>query len=243
MEAAHTWVFVHKLGGMKGGSFVFENVSLMMLPVDILNESHASTNTEFIWWSEKKLPPFIPPNLWTNTQVCAASIQLSSWSKAEEINNISLQTVVTIKLRVTRTDDPMFLFWAKGTQTLLIKFILQDAAYEAVRKITLIPIQYMKKEWISILNQKKVIFVNYETSMSNPYYSLGIYLTADKVAQCTLVADNRREKEERKRKQQIRHSPKICILKRSDVKLFRNARIPWIFYCCIPPKNQCSSIL
>ena len=35
-----------------------------------------------------KLPPLILTNLITNTQACAASIQLSFGSKAEEINNI-----------------------------------------------------------------------------------------------------------------------------------------------------------
>ena len=50
-----------------------------------------------------------------------------------------------------------------------------------------------------ILNQKKVILVNDETSMRNPDSSSGIYLTAAKVAQGGLVADNRREKEETKK--------------------------------------------
>ena len=52
---------------------------------------------------------------------------------------------------------------------------------------------------MTILNQKKVRLVNDETSMRNPDSSMGIYLTAAKVAQCTLVADNRREKEEAKK--------------------------------------------
>ena len=49
MEAAHAWVFVVKLGGLRGGSFVFEKLSLMMLPSDILKASHASTKIEFMW--------------------------------------------------------------------------------------------------------------------------------------------------------------------------------------------------
>ena len=44
-----------------------------------------------------------------------------------------------------------------------------------------------------ILQQKKVRLVNDETSSSNPDSDSVIYLTADKVAQCKLVADNRRE--------------------------------------------------
>ena len=56
----------------------------------------------------------------------------------------------------------------------------------------------MKKECMAILNQKKLRLVNDETSMRNPDYSLVIYLTAAKVAQCRLMAENRREKEEEK---------------------------------------------
>ena len=52
---------------------------------------------------------------------------------------------------------------------------------------------------MTILNQKKVRLVNDETSTRNPDSSMGIYLTAAKVAQCTLVADNRRKKEEAKK--------------------------------------------
>ena len=52
---------------------------------------------------------------------------------------------------------------------------------------------------MTIINQKKVIFVNDETSTSNPDFSTGIYLTADKVLQFRLVYDNRREKEEAKK--------------------------------------------
>ena len=49
MEAAHAWVFVVKLGGLRGGSFFFAKLSLMMLSADILKASHASTKTEFMW--------------------------------------------------------------------------------------------------------------------------------------------------------------------------------------------------
>ena len=50
-----------------------------------------------------------------------------------------------------------------------------------------------------ILNQNKVILVNDETSMRNPDSSMVIYLYADKVELCRLVAKNRREKEEEKK--------------------------------------------
>ena len=66
--------------------------------------------------------------------------------------------------------------------------------YDAVRKITVVSIQDMNKECMAVLNQKKVILVNDEKSMRNPSSSSIIYLTADKVAQFTLVDENRREK-------------------------------------------------
>ena len=74
----------------------------------------------------------------------------------------------------------MVLLQAKGVKQLSRNIILPAAVYDAVRKITVIPIQYMKKECMPILNQKKVILVNDETSMRKPDSSAGIHLTADK---------------------------------------------------------------
>ena len=45
----------------------------------------------------------------------------------------------------------------------------------------------------------KFRLVNDETYIRNPDSISGIYLTADKAAQCRLVAKNRREKEEAKK--------------------------------------------
>ena len=47
-----------------------------------------------------------------------------------------------------------------------------------------------------VLQKKEEILANYETSRRNPNSRLGIYLTAAKVSQFRLVAENRREKEE-----------------------------------------------
>ena len=77
-----------------------------------------------------------------------------------------------------------------------------------------------------ILNKKKVTLVNDETSSRNPDSSLGIYLTTDKVSQYRLVAENRREKEEAKRKQKRRQPPKIFIFSKKDLKIFRSAKTP-----------------
>ena len=66
-------------------------------------------------------------------------------------------------------------------------------------KRTVISIKAIKKECMTIINQKKARLVNDETSSRNPYPSTGIYLTASKVAQFRLVAENRREKEKAKK--------------------------------------------
>ena len=71
--------------------------------------------------------------------------------------------------------------------------------YDAVRKGTFTPIQDMKKECMTIINQKKVRLVNDETSMRNPDYSTVIYLTTAKVVQYRLVTDDKIEKEEAKK--------------------------------------------
>ena len=68
--------------------------------------------------------------------------------------------------------------------------------------------------------------VNDETSMRNPDLSTRIYLTATNVEKCRLLSENTREKEEAKRKQKRRQPPKIFIIKKSDLEIFRNARTP-----------------
>ena len=54
------------------------------------------------------------------------------------------------------------------------------------------------------MQKKKVGLENYVTTRENPDLSSSIRLTADKVAQCILVAKNRREKKGQKSKQQKR---------------------------------------
>ena len=86
----------------------------------------------------------------------------------------------------------MVLIRTKGTQQSSRKIILLAALYDAVRKRTVILIQERKKEFMMILNQTKAILVNDETSRRNPDSSLEIYLTAAKLSQYRLVAENRR---------------------------------------------------
>ena len=90
---------------------------------------------------KKKLLPLSPTDLTMNTQACASPIQVFSGAKAEEINEISLHTVATIEVQVTRTDDPMVVLRAKGAQQLSRNIVLQATAYDAVKKQTVVPIQ------------------------------------------------------------------------------------------------------
>ena len=69
---------------------------------------------------------------------------------------------------------------------------------------------------MTILNQKRVILVNDETSMGNPNSNTGIYITAAKVAQNGLVDDNKREKEETKKENSKKDShPKVAYSKKA----------------------------
>ena len=58
MEAAHAWLFVVNLVGLRGDSFVLENLSLMMFPDDTLKASHASTKTDFMWQGKNYFGPY-----------------------------------------------------------------------------------------------------------------------------------------------------------------------------------------
>ena len=90
-------------------------------------------------------PPLSPPYLTTNTQECAASVQLSSGAKSKEINNISRHTVSPIKLQVTSTDDTMVVLREKGMQRSSRNIFLRAAAYDAARKRTVNPSKDMNK--------------------------------------------------------------------------------------------------
>ena len=93
----------------------------------------------------------------------------------------------------------MVILRSKGGQKPSSNIVLWSAVYDAVRKWTVIPTQETKKECMMIMQQKKVRLVNDVTSRSNPDLNSGIYLTATKLAQYILVADNKREKEEAKK--------------------------------------------
>ena len=93
----------------------------------------------------------------TNTRACVVSIQTSS----KGINHIAEDTLASIKLLTTRTNDPMVIIQAKGSiQQPPRKNLLRAAAYATVRKQTVLHIQEMKREFIMILKQKKVKLEN-----------------------------------------------------------------------------------
>ena len=59
MEAAHAWVFVVKLVGMRENIYIFTKLFLTIFPDDILKSSHASTKTEIMWREEKIVVPYL----------------------------------------------------------------------------------------------------------------------------------------------------------------------------------------
>ena len=126
-----------------------------------------------------------------------ASIQTSS----KGINWIVEDTVALIQLEVTRTNDPMVIIRAKGsTQQTLRNILLRAAAYDTVRKRTVLPIQEINIETMMIHQQKKVKLGDEDAKTRiNLNSTSGIYLTAAKVAHCRQVAMNRREMDEAKK--------------------------------------------
>ena len=76
---------------------------------------------------KKDLLLLVPPNFTTNTQACAASIQVYSVAKSEEIKNISYHTFGPIKVKVNRTDDPMVVLRSTGTQQSSSNIVIRAA--------------------------------------------------------------------------------------------------------------------
>ena len=187
---------------------------------NIVREIFAKTN----------LLPLMPPNMITNTQACVASIQTSS----KGINQIAEDTLAPIQLQVTRTNDPMVIIRAKGsTQQPSRNILLRAAAYDTVRKRTVLPLQEMKRETMMILKKRKVKLANEDANTRrNPNSTSGIYLTAVKVAQCRQVAANRREMEEAKN---------ITAKKTSTRKVHLQLKRSEAFDRCINSMNSLSS--
>ena len=102
---------------------------------------------------------------------------------------------------MTSNNESMVIIQAKGrTQQPSRNILLWAAAYDTVRKRTVLPLQETKRENMMILQQKKVKLANDEANTRrNPNSTSRIYLTAAKVAQVRQVATNRRALDEAKK--------------------------------------------
>ena len=131
-------------------------------------------------FSKNHLLPLSPPNIITNTQACVASIHTSS----KGINHITEDTLAPIKLQVTRTNDPMVIVRAKvSTQKPPRNILLRAAAYDTVRKRTVLPLQEIKRETIMMHKNRKVKLANKDANTwRKPSSTSGIYLISAKVA-------------------------------------------------------------
>ena len=158
-----------------------------------------------------------------------ASVQTSS----KGINWIAEDTVAPIQLEVTRTNGPMVISRAKGSnQRPPRKILLRAAAYDSVHKQTFLPLQEIKRETMMINQQKKVKLADEDANTrSNLNSTLGIDLTTDKVAQFRQVAANRREMDEAK---------KITAKKTATRKVLLQLKRSEAFDMCINSMNSLS---
>ena len=89
---------------------------------------------------------------------------------------------------------------------------------------------------MTILHQNKVRLVNDETSRRNPDSILVIYLTAAKVSQFRLVAENRREKEEAKNLTAKKTATQKLYLQQKRSKYFQKFQYCMIIILSYPTK-------
>ena len=93
----------------------------------------------------------------------------------------------------------MVILQAQGsTQQPSRKMLLRVAAYDTVKNRNVLPLQYTKNEFMTVIKQKKVKLV-ITTTRRNPDSTLRMYPTAVRVAQYRQLDDNRIEKEETKK--------------------------------------------
>ena len=102
-------------------------------------------------------------------------------------------TLAPIQLITTRTNGPMGIILVKvSTRQPPINILIWALACDMVRKRAVLPLQEMNNELMMVINKKKTKLVNKDTKTSgNPDSTLGIYITAVKVAQCRQVSENR----------------------------------------------------
>ena len=183
-------------------------------------------------FAKNRLLPLSPPNMITNTQAMAASVQTSS----KGINCIAEDTVAPIQLQVTRTNEPMVIIRAKGSnQQPPRNILLRAAVYDIVRKRTVLPLQEMKRENKIIHQQKKVELADEDANTrSNPNSTSGIYLTADKAHNVDKWLRIGEKWMRRKRSQQRRQPQEIFFSNSRGLKLFICASTQRTVYLRLP---------
>ena len=77
-----------------------------------------------------------------------------------------------------------------------------------------------------IMHKNKVRLDNDVTTRNNPDSSSVIYLSASKVAQCRMVAENKREKEEVKKETVNKTAAQKLCFQKSYLKIFRYSKTP-----------------
>ena len=118
-----------------------------------------------------------------------------------------------VAVDVIKTMDPMVILRARGNPSR--NLLIRGAAYDIVHRRTILPIQEIKADEMEIRKRRMVRMPKREREEEgrrmNPDSSAGIYVTASVEAQCRMIAENRKIKEEEK----IKNS-KVNALKRTD---------------------------
>ena len=117
------------------------------------------------------------------------------------------------EVKAISTTDPMVILRAKGRSSR--NLLIRAAAYDTVQQRKIIPIQEMKAAAMEMRKRRMVRMPNSygeeEGIRMNPDSLAGIYVTASVEAQCRLIAQNQKMKEEEKIK-----NTKVNALKRAD---------------------------
>ena len=163
-------------------------------------------------FKKTKLLPLDPPDHETNTQTCLAATQTPSGKKSEEVEEIARASMAYVAVDVIKTIDPMVILRSRGNPS--SNLLIRGAAYDTVQQRTIPPIQEIKADEMEMRKRRMVRMPNMdreeEGRRMNADSSAGIYVTASVEAQCRMIAENRKIKEEEK----IKNS-KVNALKRA----------------------------
>ena len=123
-------------------------------------------------FAKTHLLTLIPPNMIKTTQACICSIQTSS----KGINQIAEDTLAHINFLTINNNDPMVIIQVKASiQQPPRKILQRAAAYDTVRKRTVLPLHETKIEFMMIIKQNKLKLANEGTATRrNPDSTSGI---------------------------------------------------------------------